>query len=112
MTTAIVYSRQNDAGSRMLFLSLRKYIDCFLLESKVLYRGAGSEVWNQVYMIAPVKKFGRVRLSSIFLQNKYGGECRHGRAMSFCSVLSFSAPKHQEKVFINLCNGIFGHQEA
>ena len=41
--------------------------------------GAGSEVWNRVYMIAPVlteKKFGRVRLSIIFLQNKYGGECR------------------------------------
>ena len=37
--------------------------------------GAGSEVWNRVYMIArlspaPVKKFGRVRLSTIFLQNK------------------------------------------
>ena len=28
--------------------------------------GAGSEVWNRVYMIAPVKKFGRVRLSSNF----------------------------------------------
>ena len=28
--------------------------------------GAGSEVWNGVYMIAPVKKFGRVRLSTIF----------------------------------------------
>ena len=38
--------------------------------------GADSEVWNRVYMVAPVKKFGRVRLSSIFLQNKYGGECR------------------------------------
>ena len=24
---------------------------------------------------APVKKFGRVRLSTIFIQNKYGGEC-------------------------------------
>ena len=33
--------------------------------------GAGSEVWNRVYVIAPVKKFGRVRLSTIFLQNKY-----------------------------------------
>ena len=32
-------------------------------------------------MIAPVKKFGRVRLSTIFLQNKYGGECRHGGTM-------------------------------
>ena len=37
--------------------------------------GADSEVWNRVYMIDPVEKFGRVRLSSIFLQNKYGGEC-------------------------------------
>ena len=28
--------------------------------------GAGSEVWNRVNMIAPVKKFGRVRLSTNF----------------------------------------------
>ena len=28
--------------------------------------GAGSEVWNRVYMITPVKKFGRVRLSTNF----------------------------------------------
>ena len=28
--------------------------------------GVGSEVWNRVYMIAPVKKFGRVRLSTNF----------------------------------------------
>ena len=28
--------------------------------------GAGSEVWNRVTMIAPVKKFGRVRLSTNF----------------------------------------------
>ena len=28
--------------------------------------GVGSEVWNLVYMIAPVKKFGRVRLSTNF----------------------------------------------
>ena len=75
-------------------------------------RVAGSEVWNRVYMIAPVKKFGRVRLSTIFLQNKYGGECRHGGTMRFCSVLSFPASKHHEKVFENIFNGIFGHQEA
>ena len=48
----------------------------------------------------------------IFLQNKYGGECRHRRTMSFCSVLSFTASKHQEKVSMNFFNGIFGHQEA
>ena len=45
-----------------------------------------------------------------FLQNKYGGEGRHGGTMSFCSVLSFPASKHQEKVFKNIFNGIFGHQ--
>ena len=28
--------------------------------------GAASEVWNRVYMIAPVKKFGRVTLSTNF----------------------------------------------
>ena len=34
----------------------------------------------------------------ILLDNKYGGECRHGRTMTFCSVLSFPAYKYQEKV--------------
>ena len=29
-------------------------------------RGAGSEAWNRVYLIAPVKKFGRVGLSTNF----------------------------------------------
>ena len=48
----------------------------------------------------------------IFLQNKYGGECRLGRAMSFWSVLGFPASKHQERVSMNFFNGPFGHQEA
>ena len=77
--------------------------------------GAGSEVWNRVYMIAPVKKFGRVRLSTIFLQNKYQQiwwRMQYRGTMSFCSVLSFAASKHQEKVFKNIFKGIFGHQEA
>ena len=43
-------------------------------------KGAGREAWNRLYMIASVKKFGRVRLSTNFLQNKYGGEGRHGTA--------------------------------
>ena len=30
--------------------------------------------------------------------------------MSFCSVLSFTASKHQEEVFTNFFNGIFGQQ--
>ena len=48
----------------------------------------------------------------IFLENKYGGECRHGRTMSFCSVLSFPAYKYQEKVSMDFSNGPFGHQKA
>ena len=48
----------------------------------------------------------------IFLENKYGGECRHGRTMSFCSVLSFPEHKSQEKVFMNFLKGPFGHQKA
>ena len=40
----------------------------------------------------------------IFLENKYGGEYRHQRTMSFCSVLSFPASRHQEKVFMNFFN--------
>ena len=78
--------------------------------------GAGSEVWNRVYVIAvPDKKFGRVWLSTNFpskQQNNYGGECRHGRTTSFCSALSFQASKHEEKVSLNFFNGPFGHQKA
>ena len=48
----------------------------------------------------------------IFLQNNYGGECRHGRTTSFCPVLCFQASKHEEKVSFNSFNGPFGHQEA
>ena len=36
--------------------------------------GASGEVWIPVYMIAPVKKFGRARLSTDFLINKHGGD--------------------------------------
>ena len=59
--------------------------------------GAGSEVWNRVYMIAPVKKSGRVRLSTVFLQNKYGGEYRHGRTTRFCSVWVFPRPNIKKR---------------
>ena len=48
----------------------------------------------------------------IFLQHKYGGECGHGKMMSFSSVLRFTASKHQEKVFMNFFHEMFGHQEA
>ena len=70
------YVRKQSVSSEDTIFTVRIGYDC--LRSG----GAGSEVWNRVYMIAPVKKFGRVGLSTIFLQNKYGGEYRHGRTMS------------------------------
>ena len=39
----------------------------------LIIRGAGSEVWYRVYMIAPVKKFGRVGLCTNSIPNKHGG---------------------------------------
>ena len=82
--------------------------------------GAGCEVWNRVYMIAPVspdvspqeRNLAEWDWVPIFLQNKYGGECRHGKTMTFCSVLSFPASKHQENVFMIFCYGRLRHQEA
>ena len=72
--------------------------------------GAGSEVWNRVYMIATVKKFGRVRLSTNFPWKQIWRRKQTWRTMSFCSVLSF--PAYQEKVSMNFFNEPFGHQEA
>ena len=46
----------------IVILIANNYFGCRYVDSG----GAGSEVWNRVYMIAPVKKFGRVRLSTIF----------------------------------------------
>ena len=66
---------------------------CHLVMFFTVFRGPGSEVWNRVYMIAPVKKFGRVRLSTNFPSKQTWRECRHERTMSFCSV-SFPASKH------------------
>ena len=48
--------------AHILFVTKRKIIYIALSTTG----GAGSEVWNRVYMIAPVKKFGRVRLSTNF----------------------------------------------
>ena len=44
-----------------------------IIELNCCSRGAGSEVWNLAYMIAPVKKFGRVGLCTNFIPNKHGG---------------------------------------
>ena len=47
--------------------------------------GAGSEVWNRVYMIAPVKKFGRVGLCTNFIPNKRGGGEEGELAVIWCT---------------------------
>ena len=77
--------------------------------------GAGSEVWNRVYMIAPVKKLGRVRLSANFPSKQIWRRMQTWKDNEFSLgliILSFTVSKHQEKVFMTFFNEIFGHQEA
>ena len=81
---------------------------CHLVMFFTVLRGPGSEVWNRVYMIAPVKKFGRVRLSTNFLQNKCGGEWKSDEFL----LVFFSSVQTSRKAFKKFVNGIFGHQEA
>ena len=52
----------------LAFLLLSPPLQYFhvVIPQKNVSRGACSEVWNRVYMIAPVKKFGRVKLSTNF----------------------------------------------
>ena len=58
----------------MVLVSSRELLSQFTLLPSLLRDlrfypgGAGSEVWNRVYMIAPVKKFGRVGLCTNFIQ--------------------------------------------
>ena len=75
-------------------------------------RGAGREVWYQVYMIAPVKKSGRVRLSTNFPSKQIWWRMHTWKDDEVLLGLSFPASKHQEKVFMNFFKGIFGHQEV
>ena len=59
--------------------------------------GAGIEVWNRVYMIAPVKKFGRVRLSSIsFKTNMVEKADMEGRWV-FAQFLVFLHPNIKKR---------------
>ena len=50
----------------MPLIRRRKLNALRLVKAWVESRGAGSEGWNRVYMSAPGKKFGRVRLSTNF----------------------------------------------
>ena len=75
--------------------------------------GAGSEVWNRVYIIAPVKKFGRVRLSTIFLQYQQMWRRMQTWRDDEC-LLGFESSRVQTSRtgFQEHFNGICGHQEA
>ena len=63
-------------------------------------------------MIAPVKKSGRVRLSTNFPSKQIWWRMHTWKDNEVLLGLSFPAFKHQEKVFMNFFNGIFGHQEV
>ena len=68
-----------------------------------------------VYMITQLRnltEWDRVPFPSKQIWRRRGGECRHGRTISLCSVLRFPASKHQEKGLKNIFNGTFGHQEV
>ena len=59
--------------------------------------GADSEAWNRVYMITPVKKFGRVRLSSIsFKTNMVEKADMEGRWV-FAQFLVFLHPNIKKR---------------
>ena len=69
----------------------------------VLFIYQGSEVLNQVYMVAPVKNLARVTLSTNFPSKQIWRRMRK---------LRFTTSKRQEKVFMNFFSGIFGQQGA
>ena len=63
-------------------------------------------------MIASVKKFGRVRLSTNFPSKQKWRRLQTWREDEVLLGFKFSVSKHQEKVFMNFFNVIFGHQDA
>ena len=65
-------------------------------------RGAGSEVWNRVYMIAPVKKFGRVRLSTNFPSKQIWRRMRTWKDDEFLLGFTFYSVQTSRKGFHEL----------
>ena len=64
-------------------------------------RGGGgvvSEVWNRVYMIALVMKFGRVKLVTNFPSKPIWQRKQSWKDDEFLLGFKFPASKHQEKV--------------
>ena len=64
--------------------------------------GAGSEVWNRVYMIAPVKKFGRVRLSTNFPWKQIWRRMQTWKDDEFLLSFKFSRVQISRKGFYGL----------
>ena len=99
----------------MLYVNTNFAIDKFV--SKITWiierpGGAGSEVWNRVYMIAPVKKFGRVRLSRNFPWKQIWRRMRTWKDDEFLLSFKFSRVQISRKGFYELFQWAFGHQEA
>ena len=69
--------------------------------------GAGSEVWNRVYMMAPVKKFGRVRLSTNFLWKQIWRRMQTLRDDEFLVGFKFSRVQISRKGFYELFQWTF-----
>ena len=72
---------------------------------------AGSEAWNRVYKIAPVKKFGRVRLSTNFPSKQIWRRSQTWKDDEFLLSFKFSRVQTLRKGFHEFFSGIFGHQQ-
>ena len=82
----------------------------FKCEEKVNYLhagGAGSEVWNRVYMIAPVKKFGRGRLRTNFPSKQIWQRMRTWKDDEFLLGFTFYGVQTSRKGFHELFSGNF-----
>ena len=63
-------------------------------------------------MIAPVKKCGRVRLSTNFPSKQIWRSMRTWKDDEFSLGFTFYGVQTSRKVFMNFFHEIFGHQEA
>ena len=72
---------------------------CHLVMFFTVLRGPGSEVWNRVYMIAPVKKFGRVRLSTNFPSKQIWRRMQTWKDDGFLLSFKFSRVQTPRKGF-------------
>ena len=74
--------------------------------------GAVSEVWNRVYMIAPVMKFGRVKLVTNFPSKPIWQRKQSWKDDEFLLGFKFSRVQTSRKGFMNFFNGFVKHQKA